>query len=119
MFCVSYFALAFSFVNFGRPYGTYKSLVSVPMLPKQEVLLTIKNNTNALISLKGTVNIDEEFLYEKNGSEWNIIFGEKMKKFLSKLRCNIKNIVFDPKTDVANVMLNIPIVGQIKVVLKK
>lgn len=101
------------------PFGTYKAIVRVPLLPKQEILITTRQKRKAEIILSGAINMKEAFTYDFVYMEqkWDVQFGSKLLHILEKFHCKLKNVNFDLDRNIASVSLTMPLIGSMSITL--
>ena len=46
------------------PHGQYKTTVRVPMITRQDITIDVKTRTIGCITLKGTINMSEDFVFD-------------------------------------------------------
>ena len=99
------------------PFGTYKAVVHIPFLPKQEIMITTRQRRKAEIILSGAINVKEPFSYDYIETQWDVQFGSKLLHVLKKCHCTLKNLDFDLDRNIASVSLTMPVVGSMRITL--
>ena len=101
------------------PHGQYKTTVRVPMITRQDITIDVKTRTIGCITLKGAINMSEDFVFAKNKSSWNIVLGERIQRMMRKTYCDIRSIAYDEVTDSAIVQVTLPMLGKTTLTLRK
>ena len=101
------------------PHGTYRTVVDVPLLPKQEIVISTYEKKRGMIQLAGVINTDEAFQYDKVNGKWTVAFGQRFLGILETFHGSLSEIDFDVEKDMATVWLSMPILGMRKIFLKK
>ena len=93
---------------------SYSARVSIFPLPAQDIGLVLKPQNTAEIHLSGIVNLREELRYRQLDGTWHVEFGAKVRRVLSRYRCQISQIQWTEGRDLM-LSLTMPIVGRITV----
>jgi len=95
--------------------GSYVAKVNFPILPKQEIRVSVMKSSG-ILTLKGFVDLEDDFSYTYKSGKWYISISDKTQVMMRRFRCELVDILF--RNEDAIVYLKMPIVGQIKILLQ-
>ena len=100
-----------SFATLTPPSGTYYAKIHTFLPRSQEIEVVTRRPWHASIRLRGIVNLDDEFTFDRNDGRWTAHFSPRMEAMLKKYRCHMKGFEYNASRDEASITLRLPVVG--------
>ena len=93
------------------PHGYYAAKIQLPLVASQHIAIQVDAPSTGQITLKGAVNIKENFSFSKQDEIWTVELGSRVKRVMQKTSCHIMAITFDELRDIAKVKVILPLLG--------
>ena len=101
------------------PPGSFRGSVRVLYFPAQEITITTVDDLHGEITLRGALNVKDDFFLERVGGKSRVALGQDMQNTLRRVRTEMVGIEFDKANDRGVATVRLPIVGNKRVILER
>lgn len=101
------------------PTGTFRGSVRPLLLPAQEIVVSTKGNNRGVVTLRGAVNADDEFWFDRQQGQWTIRFGPRVESAMTRVHARLVDFSYDEGSDRGLATVRLPVVGNVRVTLAR